>query len=185
MMESGSILIAETDPSVLHGMPRLLTGHFPSIQIEVATSVQETAHKFSHSRFSTIIAAPYLIRTEPFLLHRLQKHQLLSPVIITATETDLIMARDLLLTREAFDVIAKPVDEVEALSSIRLALWQARFCNSWRSENACLPISTVISRPIRMNWQFALTVSIYQPYMNQGGWPLKGNSKERSLERIL
>ena len=35
-------------------------------------------------------------------------------------------ARDVLLHRGAFDVIAKPVDPTETVASIQIALWQAR-----------------------------------------------------------
>jgi hypothetical protein len=36
-------------------------------------------------------------------------------------------ARDVLLHRGAFDVIAKPVDPTETIASIQIALWQAQF----------------------------------------------------------
>jgi len=127
-METGSILIAETDPAVRRALPRILASHLPRADIKVCTSFLETIQSLSHSNYSTVVAAPHLIHKEhSLLLHRTEHRHVLSPVIITATKTDIEPAHNLLLHRGAFDVIAKPVDDAEVLSSVRVALWQARF----------------------------------------------------------
>ncbi|MDK2742381.1 MAG: hypothetical protein H8K03_06985 [Nitrospira sp.] len=127
-MEIGAILIAETDPAMRQGLLRIFAGHLPRIDVDVCSSPQETTERLSHAHYSTVVAAPYLIQKEhSLLLHRTQHRHVLSPVIVTAASTDIEPARDCLLRRGAFDVIAKPVDDVEVLTSVRIALWQARF----------------------------------------------------------
>src|SRR5262249_33449616 len=125
---TGSILIAETDPAIRQGLLRILAGHLPRIDVDVCSSSQQTTQRLSHARYSTVVAAPHLIQNEQsLLLHRTEHRYVLAPVIVTAANTDIEPARDCLLRRGAFDVIAKPVDDLEALTSVRIALWQARF----------------------------------------------------------
>lgn len=49
------------------------------------------------------------------------------PILVTSAPPEVALARDALLQHQAFDVIAKPLDDKEALRSIRVALWQERF----------------------------------------------------------
>lgn len=49
------------------------------------------------------------------------------PVLVTTGKGDVDSAHEALLHRGAFDVITKPLYPAEALNSIRVALWHARF----------------------------------------------------------
>lgn len=75
-----------------------------------------------------MIAASQMIQEEAsgILLQKQKRHPLV-PLVLTAGHVDREAAHDALLHREAFDIITKPVDLTEALASIRVALWQARF----------------------------------------------------------
>ncbi len=128
VMGIGSVLIAETDPAIRQGLLRIFADHLPQIDVDVCSSPQQTTQRLLHAHYSTVVAAPHLIQKEPsLLLHRTEHRYVLAPVIVTASSIDIEPARDCLLHRGAFDVIAKPVDDVEALTSVRIALWQARF----------------------------------------------------------
>src|SRR5262249_4104195 len=59
-------------------------------------------------------------------LHTVQNRAVQMPVILTATKADVDVAREALLRRGAFDVITKPIHLTDALTSIRVALWEAR-----------------------------------------------------------
>jgi len=52
-----------------------------------------------------------------------QQHQLLAPVLVTASAEQRSFAR-VALERGAFDLIAKPIVPSEAAYTVRLALWQ-------------------------------------------------------------
>ena len=127
-MEGSSLLIAETDPAVLQNLPQLLSSRLPSIDIHVASSADEAHQKLSQVQYSASIVASQLVEGKHSLrLHQVQDSSVLMPVIVTATKADVDTARDALLYRNAFDVITKPLQPADALSSIRGALWQARF----------------------------------------------------------
>lgn len=127
-METGSILIAETDPVILQALPSLLSSRLPRFGIDVCTSVHTAARKLSRLHYSTVVAAPRLIHEAQSSLPRhIQNSQVLMPVIVTAAPAEVELARDALLNRRAFDVLAKPIDSTEALTTVRMALWQARF----------------------------------------------------------
>ena len=126
-MEAGSLLIAETDPAVTQTLPQLLSSRLPQIDIHVATSADEAHQKLSQVRYSASVVATQLVEKKRSLrLHTVQDRSVLMPVILTATQTDVDAAREALLYRGAFDVITKPLHPSDALSSIRVALWQAR-----------------------------------------------------------
>ena len=56
-MESGSILLADTDPSLLEELGRLIFRTFPGIELTVCLSARQTAAKLSRYRYSTVIVA--------------------------------------------------------------------------------------------------------------------------------
>jgi DNA-binding NtrC family response regulator len=127
-MEVGSLLIAETDPSVLQSFPQFLSGRLPQLDIQLAATADEAQWKMSRARYSAAVVASDLVKDNPSLrLHRIQNRSVLMPVIVTAAKADVDSAREALIYRGAFDVIAKPIHHTEALASIRVALWQARF----------------------------------------------------------
>ena len=127
-MERGSLLIAETDPAVLQVLPQFLSNRLPSIGIHVAASADEAHHQLSQVQYSASIVAPKLVEGKHSLrLHKVHDHSVLMPVILTATKADVGAVREALLCRGAFDVITKPLQPIDALSSIRGALWHARF----------------------------------------------------------
>ena len=126
-MDTGSLLIAETDPAVLQALPQLLSSRLPLIAIDIATSADEAHQKLSQVRYSASVIAPTLVGKKDLRLHKVQNRSVLMPIIVTATATDVEAAREALLDRGAFDVITKPMDATDALNSIRVALWQSRF----------------------------------------------------------
>ena len=127
-METDSILIAETDPALLEDLRSFISSDLPWIELTVCTSLQQTVEQLSRSHYSTMIAASQMIQEEAsgILLQKRKRHPLV-PLVLTAGHVDREAAHDALLHREAFDIIRKPVDLTEALASIRVALWQARF----------------------------------------------------------
>lgn len=127
-MESGSILLADTDPSLLEELGRLIFRTFPGIELTVCLSARQTAAKLSRFKYSTVIVASRLIQEEhSVLLQEKWKRHVLVPLVITAGQGDCELARDALLDYGAFDIIARPVQPTEALRSLQLALWQERF----------------------------------------------------------
>jgi DNA-binding response OmpR family regulator len=127
-METDSILIAETDPALLEDLRFFISSDLPWIELTVCTSLQQTVEQLSRSHYSTMIAASQMIQEEAsgILLQKRKRHPLV-PLVLTAGHVDREAAHDALLHRGAFDIITKPVDLTEALASIRVALWQARF----------------------------------------------------------
>ena len=127
-METDSILIAETDPALLENLRFFISSDMPWIELTVCTSPQQAVEQLSRSHYSTMIAASQMIQEEAssILLQKRKRHPLV-PLVLTAGHMDREAAHDALLHREAFDIITKPVDLTEALASIRVALWQARF----------------------------------------------------------
>src|SRR5690242_4883599 len=127
-MHLNTLLIADTDPAVLQSFQEVISNDLPHIDIHVATSADETHRKLSQVRYSASIVAPKLVEKNGSLrLFTVRNSSVLMPVIVTTTEGNVPEARKALLYRGAFDVITKPIDPTEALSSIRIALWQARF----------------------------------------------------------
>ncbi len=128
-METCSILLADTDPALLENLPYFISSDLPGIALTVCTSAQQTAERLSRSKYSTVIAASGLIQEEcSVILHQKRTRHVLVPLIIIATgHMDCEPARSALLQWGAFDVITRPVDPAEALASIRIALWQAKF----------------------------------------------------------
>ena len=127
-METDSILIAETDPALLEDLRFFISSDLPWIELTVCTSLQQTVEQLSRSHYSTMIAASQMIQEEAsgILLQKRKRHPLV-PLVLTVGHVDRETAHDALLHRGAFDIITKPVDLTEALASIRVALWQARF----------------------------------------------------------
>ena len=127
-MEFDSILIADPDPALLHNFSLFTSSDLPGVKFSMCTSAQQTVEQLSRSTYSTLIAASRLIQGEsPVILNQKRKRHALVPLILTAAREDREPARDALLHRGAFDVITKPVDQTDALASIQIALWQARF----------------------------------------------------------
>lgn len=127
-MEIDSILIADPDPALLHNFSLFISSDLPGVELRMCTSAQQAVEQLSRSTYSTLIAASHLIQGEtPVILNQKRKHHTLVPLILTAGHEDREPARDALLHRGAFDVITKPVDPTDALASIQVALWQARF----------------------------------------------------------
>jgi DNA-binding NtrC family response regulator len=127
-MEIDSILIADPDPALLHNFSLFISSDLPGVELRMSTSAQQTVEQLSRSTYSTLIAASRLIQGEtPVILNQKRKRHALVPLILTAGREDREPARDALLHRGAFDVITKPVDPTDALASIQVALWQARF----------------------------------------------------------
>ncbi len=121
-METGSILLADTDPALLEELGRLIFRAFPGIELTMCLSARQTAERLSRFTYSTVIAATRLIQEEDsILLQQKWKRQSLLPLIITAGQGDGEFARDALRDRGAFDMIAKPVQPTEpsGVSSVR------------------------------------------------------------------
>lgn len=127
-MDANSILIAETDPNFLDRLPALLSNKLPHLDFDICTSPTTTAQKLSRFQYSTVVGAPDLIwDAQSSLPLHIQNSHALMPVIVTAAPPEIELARDALLNHRAFDVIAKPLNDAEALRSLRVALWQQRF----------------------------------------------------------
>jgi len=127
-METGSILLAEADPTFLEELGRLIFRALPGIELTVCLSARQTAERLSRFNYSAVIAAARLIQEEgSVLLQQKWKRHALVPLVIIAGEGDHELARDALLEHGVFDMIAKPVQPTEAVGSLQLAVWQGRF----------------------------------------------------------
>ena len=127
-METDSILIADPDPALLQNLSCIISSDLPGVALTVCRSAQQAVEKLSFFHYSTVIAASRLIQkgTSSLLQHK-RTRQALVPLVLTVDHEDHGPARAALLHREAFDIIAKPFDPLEVLTSIQTALWQFRF----------------------------------------------------------
>ena len=127
-MGTDTILLAETDPALLRDLPLFIYVHLPGIELTVCTSGHQAAGKLSRFKYSIVIAASHLLHKDATaLLYQKRTRQALAPLLLTTDQVNREPVHDALLYRGAFDVIAKPLDPTDALASIKIALWQARF----------------------------------------------------------
>jgi hypothetical protein len=129
VIEAESILIAGPDPALLQDLSFFISRHLPGTRLTLCLSAQQTLEKLSRSTtYSTVIAASCLIQEEaPIILHQKRKRHALVPLLLTAGHGEREFARAALLHQGVFDILARPPDQSEALASIKVAQWQARF----------------------------------------------------------
>lgn len=127
-MAIDSILLADPDSALLENFSFFIASDLPLAELRTCTSAQQTVEQLSGSQYSTVIIASCLIQEESsILLHHRWKHHALVPLILTAGCEGHKSAHDALLHEGAFDVIAKPIDPINASASLRIALWQSQF----------------------------------------------------------
>ncbi|MGC4096990.1 MAG: hypothetical protein QM706_07725 [Nitrospira sp.] len=201
-METDSILIADPDPALLHNLSFFISSDLPGVELRMCPSAQQSVEQLSRANFSTLIAASHLIQEEAsIILNQKRKRHALVPLILTAGRQDREPARDALLHRGVFDVITKPIDPTDALASVQIALWQARFLSLLTQQE---PVAFKIQRhltafPGATGWisnRVHDTLMLVQEHMNSVGntvdhrltillIDLAGSVEEWTLEQAL
>ena len=139
-MYSNPILIAETDLAALQVLPRILSDGIPEITVDICASVGEAARKMEHTKFGAVITSAQLVYADgQLLLKRRKEAQILMPVIVTAGSSDAELAA-CALRNDAFDLILKPIQPPDAVSTVRLAVWQHRFLNLLASKEKAVSL---------------------------------------------
>jgi DNA-binding response OmpR family regulator len=123
-MSLQAVFLAETDPRTLDLLPRILSEHLPSVDIDICTSGEALARKLSAASYDTVAISPGLLR-EYRRLRPQKPYHLIAPILVTASQEERALA-SMALEEDAFDLIVKPIVPHEAVQSVRLALWQNR-----------------------------------------------------------
>lgn len=191
-METDSVLIADPDPALLQNQSCLISSDLPGIAFTACRSSQQTVEKLSFSRYSAVIAASRLIQedTTSLLQHKRTRHALV-PLVLVVDHEDREPARSALLHREAFDIIAKPFDPLEALTSIQTAQWQ--FPVPWApdSTRTCsIPVPAtqfpgVPGRAGVMDKTLSISDEPIDPRLDAFLIDLAGSVEDWTLERAL
>jgi DNA-binding NtrC family response regulator len=146
---SPSILLAESDPSLVRSLTALFEAHMPNIALDVCRTPDVTMRKLSSSPYQLLISSLPSLRLFEYFLKRpeqlLQPH---APILVTVGR-DTIETATTALDKGIFDIICTPLNKVEALGTIRIALWQYRLkeltatkeraLERWRSHLSSFP----------------------------------------------
>jgi DNA-binding NtrC family response regulator len=118
------ILIADYDSSSLETLVHTLEKRLPKVRSDVCVSCDNAMEKLIASPYNLIISDVHLAEMHYFsLLKHNEVLQKSVPVVITAAASDTQAARQA-LEYGAFDLITRPVHPIQAIATIRLALWQ-------------------------------------------------------------
>lgn len=99
------------------------------LDFEVCTSALTAIQKLSAFPYQLIISGARLAEmNDLLLLKRAQALQTFVPLVVTASATESEIARRV-LAHGAFDLISLPLNQGQAVRTIRLALWQSRLRN--------------------------------------------------------
>lgn len=118
------ILIAESDPSTLESLARTIDEGPLEATFHFCTSSDAFMDKALGSPYQLIICGVHLSEMNDFfLLKHNQVFQPCVPFVVTASASDRQSARRS-LEYGAFDLIMRPFSSVQAMNTIREALWQ-------------------------------------------------------------
>lgn len=166
-MSVESILIAGTNPYILDTLPRVLASSLPHVSIDLCDSPGSFPDKLQKTSYDTIAISPLLI-PDYHLLRQKKPVQLLTPLLVIAGTEQSGLAQAV-LEADAFDVIVTPIHPIEAVETVRLALWQNRllrllaskdraatlfeehmaaFPNDWKTEDYLVRHLNVLERTI-------------------------------------
>lgn len=127
-MYPDSLLIADPDLELFHNLSFFVSSDLPGVEVTRATSVQQTVELLSRRNYSIVIVAARLIQdNDSLILQQKWTRHALVPFLQIIGREDIESACGYPPHPDVFDMIMKPVDPTEALFSIRIALWQARF----------------------------------------------------------
>ena len=120
------ILIAENDFPIFESLVHTIEDRRLDSDFDLCTSRDHVLRKFLGPPYQLIITASHLAEMDDFfLLKHSQILQRFVPFVVTASAAEKESARQA-LANGAFDLITTPVDHEQAVSTIRLALWQSR-----------------------------------------------------------
>jgi len=123
---SPGILIAEQEPSMLEMLPQALQQRMPAVKLDVCSSRDHGMEKLRTSRYRLIISSVQLTELDNFLfLKRTQLLQRRAPLVITVGQVETASVRHA-LRQGAFDYISSPLDLIQTLHTVRLALWYSQ-----------------------------------------------------------
>jgi DNA-binding NtrC family response regulator len=134
---SPNLLIAETSPSLLEALPSLLRQQMPGLHLDVCTSHDQVMKNMSTSRYEIVIANVHLAGLDDRFLKQHQALQSFAPLLLTAAASERELACQL-LKEGALDVITNPLEPVQAVSTIRLALWHSKLLRLLNSKEKAI-----------------------------------------------
>ncbi len=116
------ILIAENNPSLLEALPAVLYDRMPELRLDVCTSRDQGTKYLTKFQYHTVISSVHLAGSDDRFLARHTAVQSGVPLIITAGTSEEELARRA-LQQGAFDLITHPLDPVQTVTTVRVALW--------------------------------------------------------------
>ena len=125
-LRSPGILIAEQEPLILEMLTQTLQQRMPAVKLDVCSSRDHGMEKLRTSRYRLIISSVQLTELDNFLfLKRTQLLQRRAPLVITVGQVETASVRHA-LRQGAFDYISSPLDLIQTLHTVRLALWYSQ-----------------------------------------------------------
>lgn len=123
-MTAEAVLLAETDPRSVVSLPRALFESLPHLHVHTCTSAKSLIHRLRQTSYEAIGIHPLFM--DAYRCAKQKKpQQLLAPLLMTAGPEQHQFAQAA-LERDAFDLIVNPIIPLEAMDTVRLALWQNR-----------------------------------------------------------
>ncbi len=123
-MAAEAVLLAETDPRTLISLPRVLSESLPHIHVHTCTTADSLRHQSRQISYDTVGIHPLLM--DAYRCAKQKKpQQLLAPLLLMTGPAQHHWAQ-VALERDAFDLLAKPIIPLEAVHTVRLALWENR-----------------------------------------------------------
>ena len=121
-----SVLIVETDSSLLESLPQHIWESEPGCALDVCATRECALEKLLASPYQLIISGIHLAEMNDFfLLERAGNLQPLTPVVVTATGADQAAAK-VALDRGAFHLLPTPLDPAQVRACLGLVQWQQK-----------------------------------------------------------
>lgn len=123
-MTAEAVLLAETDPRSVVRLPRALFESLPHLHVHTCTSADSLIHQLRQTSYETVATHPLLMDAYRCAKQKTPQ-QLLAPFLVTAGPEQHPLAQAA-LEYDAFDLIVKPIIQLEAMDTVCLELWQNR-----------------------------------------------------------
>ena len=128
------LLIAADYASTVEPLLRTFRDDRLDVEFDLCTSQSSATRKLCERSYQLIIVGTYLAEVDDFfLLKRSQSLQRFVPFVVTAAASEKDAAGRL-LAQGASDLIPTPIDHEQAVTSIRLALWNGKLRNLIESK---------------------------------------------------
>jgi DNA-binding NtrC family response regulator len=119
-MHPPSVLIAHPDYGTIHQLSSALFDHIPNITICTCATANEIPQKAESYLYNAVVLKPLFLPAYQCVPKK--QDQLLRRLLVTVGQKDLTVAQAA-LEGDVFDLIATPIDPVDAVQTVRMALW--------------------------------------------------------------